>query len=207
MRKADYPEEIQALVLQLKRLPGVGPRSAERIAVALLTTKTSVATDLARALDTAARQITACPTCGFFQSTGRPCLLCDSPDRDPSVLCVVEQPTDVIPLERTGAFHGLYHILGGRLSPLDNIHPENLRIAALTQRLATGRIREIILATGSDVEGEATAHYLADHLAPFASPDSPLTLTRLAQGLPAGGGLDHADDLTLHRALSGRRAV
>lgn len=207
MRKADYPEEIQALVLQLKRLPGVGPRSAERIAVALLTTKISVATDLARALDTAARQITACPICGFFQSTGRPCLLCDSPDRDPSVLCVVEQPTDVIPLERTGAFHGLYHILGGRLSPLDNIHPENLRITALTQRLAHGRIREIILATGSDVEGEATAHYLADHLAPLATPDSPLTLTRLAQGLPAGGGLDHADDLTLHRALSGRRAV
>lgn len=207
MRKADYPEEIQALVLQLKRLPGVGPRSAERIAVALLTTKISVATDLARALDTAARQITACPICGFFQSTGRPCLLCDSPDRDPSVLCVVEQPTDVIPLERTGAFHGLYHILGGRLSPLDNIHPENLRITALTRRLAHGRIREIILATGSDVEGEATAHYLADHLAPLATPDSPLTLTRLAQGLPAGGGLDHADDLTLHRALSGRRAV
>ena len=205
MRKAEYPEEIRSLVLQLKRLPGVGPRSAERMAVALLTGKTGVATDLARALDTAARQIIACPVCGFFQSAGRPCALCDAPDRDRSVVCVVEQPTDIVPLERTGAYHGLYHVLGGRLSPLDNVHPENLRIAELTRRLADGAIREIILAVGSDVEGEATAHYLADHLAPLATPEHPLTVTRLAQGLPAGGGLEHADDLTLHRALSARR--
>jgi recombination protein RecR len=206
MRKAEYPDEIKALVLQLKRLPGVGPRSAERLAVALLTTKSSLATDLARALDTAARQITACPVCGFFQSAGQPCPLCDAPDRDRSVVCVVEHPTDVIPLERTGAYHGLYHVLGGRLSPLDNIHPENLRIGELARRLGSGGVREIILAVGSDVEGEATAHYLADHLAPLAA-TTPLTITRLAQGLPAGGGLEHADDLTLHRALSGRRTL
>ena len=205
MRKAEYPEEIQALVLQLKRLPGIGPRSAERMAVALLTGKTGVATDLARALDTAARQIIACPVCGFFQGTGRPCALCDAPGRDRTVVCVVEQPTDIVPLERTGAFHGLYHVLGGRLSPLDNVHPQNLRIAELNRRLADDAIREIILAVGSDVEGEATAHYLADHLATLATPDRPLTITRLAQGLPAGGGLEHADDLTLHRALSARR--
>jgi recombination protein RecR len=207
MRKADYPEEIRSLVLQLKRLPGVGPRSAERMAIALLTGKGGMATDLARALESASRSVIACPTCGFFQSATHPCVLCDAPGRDQSVLCVVEQPTDVIPLERTGAFHGLYHVLGGRLSPLDNIHPENLRIGELTRRLATGGIREIILAVGSDVEGEATAHYLADHLATAALSDTPLTITRLAQGLPAGGGLDHADDLTLHRALSGRRTV
>lgn len=206
MRKAEYPDEIKALVLQLKRLPGVGPRSAERLAVSLLTNKSSVATDLARALDTAARQVTACPVCGFFQSTGQPCPLCDAPDRDRGVVCVVEHPTDVIPLERTGAYHGLYHVLGGRLSPLDNIHPENLRIGELTRRLSSGGVREIILAVGSDVEGEATAHYLADHLAPLTA-TTPLTITRLAQGLPAGGGLEHADDLTLHRALSGRRAL
>lgn len=205
MRKADYPEEIKTLVLHLKRLPGVGPRSAERIAVSLVTGKSSLATDLARALDTAARQVGACPTCGFFRSTGHPCGLCDAPGRDASVLCVVEQPTDIVPLERTGAYHGMYHVLGGKLAPLDNIHPENLRIAELTRRLADGRIREVILAVGSDVEGEATAHYIADQLAPMTTTDHPLTITRLAQGLPAGGGLDHADDLTLHRALSGRR--
>lgn len=207
MRKAEYPEEIQALVLQLKRLPGVGPRSAERMAVALLTGKAGVATELARTLEAAARNIVACPICGFFQSNTRPCALCDAPSRDRSVVCVVEQPTDVVPLERTGAYHGLYHVLGGRLSPLDNIHPENLRIGQLTRRIAEGGIREIILAVGSDVEGEATAHYLADHCAAVVSQDTPLTITRLAQGLPAGGGLDHADDLTLHRALSGRRTV
>ena len=163
--------------------------------------------DVDRALDAAARHIISCPLCGFFQSAGRPCALCDAPDRDRSVVCVVEQPTDIVPLERTGAYHGLYHVLGGRLSPLDNVHPENLRIAELTRRLADGTIREVILAVGSDVEGEATAHYLADHLAPRATPDRPLAVTRLAQGLPAGGGLEHADDLTLHRALSGRRRV
>jgi len=207
MRKADYPEEIKTLVLHLKRLPGVGPRSAERIAVSLVTGKSTLATDLARALDAAARQIGACPTCGFFRSAGQACALCDAPDRDATVLCVVEQPTDIVPLERTGAYHGLYHVLGGKLAPLDNIHPENLRIAELTRRLSDGHIREVILAVGSDVEGEATAHYIADQLAPLSTRDHPVTLTRLAQGLPAGGGLDHADDLTLHRALSGRRRL
>lgn len=207
MRKAEYPEEIRALIVQLKRLPGVGPRSAERMAVSLSSGRTGLAADLARALDTATRQILACPICGFFQSAGRPCVLCDAPDRDRSIMCVVEQPTDIVPLERTGAYHGLYHVLGGRLSPLDNIHPENLRLAELSRRLVDGTIREIILAVGSDVEGEATAHYLVDFLAPIGTPERPLSVTRLAQGLPAGGGLEHADDLTLHRALSGRRRV
>lgn len=207
MRKADYPEEIKTLVLHLKRLPGVGPRSAERIAVSLVTGKSSLATELARALDSAARHIGACPTCGFFKSADQPCGICQAPGRDTTVVCVVEQPTDIVPLERTGAYHGLYHVLGGKLAPLDNIHPENLRIAELTRRLADRQIREVILAVGSDVEGEATAHYLADQLAPLSTPDHPLTITRLAQGLPAGGGLDHADDLTLHRALSGRRSL
>jgi len=207
MRKADYPEEIQRLIVQLKRLPGIGPRSAERIAIALITHRAGLALELARTLESAAHGVTYCPSCGFFQTAHLPCPLCETPSRDRSLLCVVEQPTDIIPLERTGAYHGLYHVLGGRLSPLNNIHPENLRIDQLSRRLAAGGIREIILAVGSDVEGEATAHYLTDHLTPLAPPETPLIITRLAQGLPAGGGLEHADDLTLHRALSGRRSI
>lgn len=203
MRKAEYPAEIQHLVAQLKRLPGVGPRSAERMAIALLTGKTQAALDLAQALEAAARGVAACAECGFFQSTAAACVLCGAPDRDATAVCVVEQPTDVIPLERTGAFRGLYHVLGGRLSPLDNVHPEDLRIAQLTRRISRGVIREVILAVGSDVEGEATAHYLSDHLAGHEG----LSITRLAQGLPAGGGLEHADDLTLYRALNGRQRM
>ena len=203
MRKAEYPEEIQRLVAQLKRLPGIGPRSAERIAVALITGKNGLALDLARGLEAAALGVTMCGRCGFFQSIASPCAVCDAPDRDPSVICVVEQPTDVVPLERTGAFAGRYHVLGGRLAPLDNVHPEDLRIDSLVRRVDEGGVTEIILATGSDVEGEATAHYLAEQL----SGRRHLKITRLAQGLPAGGGLEHADELTLFRALSGRRTV
>jgi recombination protein RecR len=145
-----------------------------------------------------------CPSCGFFASLAAGCILCDNPARDLAVICVIEQATDILPLERTGAFKGHYHSLHGRLSPLDNIGPEDLRIAALLQRLRGGPVREIILATGSDVEGEATANYLA-HAIGKDFPD--ITISRLAQGLPAGGGLDAADDLTLYRALSGRRPV
>ena len=203
MRKAEYPEEIQHLVAQMKRLPGIGPRSAERIAVALITGKNGMALDLARGVEAAALGVTICSRCGFFQSIARPCAICDAPDRDPSVICVVEQPTDVLPLERTGAFAGRYHVLGGRLAPLDNVHPEDLRIGSLIRRIDEGGVTEIILATGSDVEGEATAHYLAERFSNRRN----LKITRLAQGLPAGGGLEHADELTLFRALSGRRAV
>ena len=117
MPKADYPPEIQRLILHLKRLQGVGPRSAERMAVALLTGKSGVAMELARALEAAAQGVVHCQICGFFQSTAATCPLCESPERDQTIVCVVEQPTDVIPLERTGAYHGLYHVLGGRLSP------------------------------------------------------------------------------------------
>ena len=203
MRKVEYPVEIQALVAQLKRLPGIGPRSAERIAVALISGKNGMALEVARSIEGAALGITLCARCGFFQSLSIPCAICHAPDRDASVLCVVEQPTDVLPLDRTGAFAGHYHVLGGRLAPLDNVHPEDLRIDSLVRRVDEGGVVEVILATGSDVEGEATAHYLADRLAGR----SHLKITRLAQGLPAGGGLEHADDLTLLRALSGRRLI
>ncbi|MDB6134176.1 MAG: recombination protein recr c4-type zinc finger [Verrucomicrobiales bacterium] len=199
-----YPDEIRALIAQLKRLPGVGPRSAERIALWLLRSRQTPSTDLATALNQAQAEIELCPVCGFFASRTAGCTLCGNSDRDVTQLCVVEQATDVLPLERTGAFRGHYHALHGRLSPLDNIGPEDLRIDTLMQRLREGFITEVILATGSDVEGEATANYLAGALgASFPG----LTVTRLAQGLPAGGGLDSADDLTLLRALSGRRRL
>lgn len=204
MTKIDYPEEIRLLIAQFKRLPGIGPRSAERIALWLLRSNQSPSADLARALTDASAGIRLCPSCGFFASLATGCLICENPARDRTLICVIEQATDILPLERTGAFKGHYHALHGRLSPLDNIGPDDLRIAPLLQRLREGTIREVILATGSDVEGEATANYLT-HTIGQAFPT--ITVSRLAQGLPAGGGLDSADDLTLYRALSGRRTV
>lgn len=201
---AGYPDEIRALIAQLKRLPGVGPRSAERIALWLLRSRQAPSAELATALLNAQTEIGLCPSCGFFASRSSGCTLCGNPDRDPSLLCVVEQATDILPLDRTGAFRGHYHALHGRLSPLDNVGPDDLRITALMLRLREGTVTEVILATGSDVEGEATANYLSEAIS-GAYPS--ITLSRLAQGLPAGGGLDSADDLTLFRALSGRRQV
>lgn len=204
MTKIDYPEEIRLLIAQFKRLPGIGPRSAERIALWLLRSNQSPSADLARALTVARAGIQLCPSCGFFANLATGCLICENPARDQTLICVIEQATDILPLERTGAFKGHYHALHGRLSPLDNIGPDELRIAPLLQRLRAGTVREVILATGSDVEGEATANYLT-HTIGQSFPA--ITVSRLAQGLPAGGGLDSADDLTLYRALSGRRTV
>ncbi len=204
MSKVDYPEELRHLIGQLKRLPGIGPRSAERVALWLLRSPQSPSADLAQALTTASANILLCPSCGFFASHHAGCLLCGNPARETERLCVIEQATDILPLERTGAFKGQYHALHGRLSPLDNIGPEDLRIPALLQRLRHGQVKEVILATGSDVEGEATANYLVTVI----GREFPrILVSRLAQGLPAGGGLDSADDLTLYRALSGRRTL
>ena len=204
MTKVDYPDEIRALILQLKRLPGIGPRSAERIALWLLRSPQAPSEALAAALTLAAERVTLCETCGFFASRATGCRLCGDAARDVALLCVVEQSTDILPLERTGAWHGHYHVLHGRISPLDNIGPEDLRIGQLVQRMNGGTVREVILATGSDVEGEATANYLSTLLT-GAHPG--IHISRLAQGLPAGGGLDSADELTLLRAISGRRRV
>ena len=201
MSQADYPQPVTSLICELKRLPGVGPRSAERIAVWLLQSPRANAPALAAALVHANQAIIACPVCGFFALHGS-CQLCEDPKRDDLTLCVVEQATDVLPLERSGAFRGRYHCLGGKLSPLDRVAPEDLRIAPLLQRIdaAPGDL-EVILALGADVEGEATANYLAGLLR-----GRKCRLSRIAQGLPAGGGLEHADALTLLRALEGRRA-
>ena len=201
MKRVSYPPAIQALVAELKRLPGIGPRSAERIALWMLQSRDARPLDLARVIREVHDTILACPRCGFF-ATDALCEICADPARDPAQLCVVEQPTEILPLERTGAFRGRYHALGGRISPLDHIGPEDLRIDSLFERIAAEAPSEIILALGSDVEGEATANYLAGLLR-----ERPVTVTRLAQGLPAGGGLEHADELTLTRAMSGRTTV
>lgn len=202
MARIDYPEVVGALVGELKRLPGIGPRSAERIAIWLLQHPKADASALAGALENARDQVVACPRCGFF-ATGAGCPVCSDKGRDERLLCVVEQATDVVPIERSGAFKGRYHCLGGRLSPLDNVRPEDLRIDELLRRIEELDAGvEVILALGADVEGEATANYLAELLR-----GRDCSITRIAQGLPAGGGLEHADELTLVRAIEGRRGV
>jgi recombination protein RecR len=202
MIRADFPEHVRTLVGELKRLPGIGPRSAERIAVWLLQSPKADPSALAAALLTAKETIRPCPVCGFFANAAA-CGICDDPTRDDRMLCVVEQATDVLPLERSGAFRGRYHCLGGKLSPLDRVSPDDLRIPELLRRIdAAPAASEVILALGSDVEGEATANYLVDLLR-----GKNCRLTRIAQGLPAGGGLEHADELTLRRAMQGRRGV
>ncbi len=200
--KADFPEPVRALIRELRHLPGIGPRSAERIAVWLLQNPKAQPEHLAQSLLEAKQQVVDCPVCGFFATAGQ-CVICDDGKRDAHALCVVEQATDVLPLERSGAFRGRYHCLGGKLSPLDRITPEDLRIPSLLRRVEESpHPLEVILALGSDVEGEATANYLAEMLR-----GRNCTLTRIAQGLPAGGGLEHADELTLMRAMQGRRGL
>ena len=201
MKPADYPEPFQQLARQLKRLPSIGPRSAERIALWLTTSPDAHTNALIDALSSAARDMRACTRCGFF-ATGPECAICANPDRAGREICVVETATDVLPMERTGFFTGRYHALGGRLAPLENIGPEDLRIDALVARIADEKPTEIILALSTDVEGEATANYISEILAPTGVP-----VSRIAQGLPAGGGLEHADQLTLQRALAGRTTL
>ncbi|HSI12284.1 MAG TPA: recombination mediator RecR [Chthoniobacter sp.] len=201
MKRIAYPAAIQALIAELKRMPGVGPRSAERIALWMLQSRDARLLEIARVIRDVHETIHACPRCGFF-TTETLCEICSDPEREAGQICVIEQPTEILPLERTGAFRGRYHALGGRISPLDHVGPEDLRIDALIERIKTEAPSEVILALGSDVEGEATANYLASLLH-----ELPVAVTRLAQGLPAGGGLEQADELTLSRALAGRTAV
>jgi recombination protein RecR len=202
MRNVEFPQPVKALISELKHLPGVGPRSAERIAVWLLQNPKANSGALAEVMLVAKETIRPCTVCGFF-ATAEGCDVCDDSSRDERILCVVEQATDVLPLERSGAFRGRYHCLGGKLSPLDRVGPEDLRIPPLLRRIETAVEEiEVILALGSDVEGEATANYVAELLR-----GRNCKLTRIAQGLPAGGGLEHADELTLLRAMQGRRSL
>jgi recombination protein RecR len=199
VKPADYPEPFRDLVRELRRLPGVGPRSAERMALWVLEDKERPSA-LSSALSAARDGVQHCHECGFF-ATEEICVICRDEGREP-LLCVVERATDILPIERSGAFRGRYHALGGRLSPLEHVGPEDLSLPALSARLQRGGFSEVILALSTDVEGEATANYLVDVLAPCG-----VKISRLAQGMPAGGGLEHADELTLARAMAGRQSA
>src|SRR5436309_4111091 len=198
MRKTEYPAALRDLVAQLRQMPGVGPRSAERIALWMVQARGDQPEQIARAISETRRGIHPCKLCGYF-TTNELCDICSDSSRAIELLCIVEQPTDILPLEKTGAFRGRYHSLGGKISPLDHVGPEDLRINELLDRLDRERISEIIFALPADVEGEATTNYLVELLK-----GKPVMLTRIARGLPAGAGLESADELTLYQALSGR---
>jgi recombination protein RecR len=198
----DYPAPIRELILQMKSLPGIGARSAERIVLWLLGRGNARVAELEAALGGLRERVAMCPECGFYMEKDGACPLCHGSRRQPKLLCVVEQAADVLRLERSGAYAGLYHVLGGKLSPLDNIGPSDLRIGELVHRVKELHPEEVILALGADVEGEATSGYVAEVLR-----ETGVHVTRLAQGMPAGGGLEHADEMTLHHALSGRRKM
>jgi recombination protein RecR len=195
------PEPIASLIAALSKLPGIGPRSAERIALHLVQAESGVVKHLAEVLLDARERIRFCEVCGALTERS-PCPICADPRRDASLVCVVERPVDIISFEKSGTFRGHYHALGGKISPLNGVQPEDLRVGELERRLAHGPIKEIVMALGTDVEGDATSYYLAKRL---ARPD--LKITRLAHGLPAGTGLEFADELTLSRALEGRREL
>jgi recombination protein RecR len=195
------PAPVVSLVAALSRLPGIGPRSAERIALQLVQTDPAVVKQLADAILQARERIQFCTTCGALTETS-PCPICDDPRRDGSLVCLVERAVDILSIEKSGTFRGKFHVLGGKISPLDGVEPEDLTIADLEKRLANGPIQEIILALSTDVEGDATSFYLAKRLARAG-----LKISRIAYGLPAGSGLEYADELTLSRALEGRREM
>jgi recombination protein RecR len=195
------PEPIQALINAFERLPGIGPKSASRLAFYLLRASEDTAQDLAEALTGLNDKIGYCQECFNFTEAGRErCEVCESPQRDASLVCVVEEALDVVALERTGGFFGKYHVLHGVLSPIEGIGPDDLKIKPLLERIAAGDVKEVILATNPSMEGDATALYLRQQLEPFG-----VQITRLARGLPVGGDLEYADQNTLLRALAGRQ--
>ena len=203
MAKVAAGPEIERLIQLLARLPGLGPRSARRAALHLVKKKEQLLEPLATALAETRDTILTCETCGNID-TQSPCTLCRDPARDRSLICVVEEVGDLWALERAGVLNGLYHVLGGTLSPLDGIGPDDLGIDRLLQRVETepGRVAEVILATSATVEGQTTGHYITDRLAGISA-----SITRLAHGVPVGGELDYLDDGTLTAALRARRAV
>ena len=191
---------VDNLIAQLTRLPGIGTRTAQRLTFHLLQRSPEEALALADAIREVKERVRFCRECGNLTEQ-EVCSICEDPRRDRSVICVVEQPVDVISIERTAEFRGLYHVLGGSLSPIDGIDPGDLRIDELLQRVRAGGITEVVLATNPNMTGEATANYIADRLRDRTR------VTRLASGLPVGGDLEYADEVTLGRALSGRREM
>lgn len=195
------PEAVERLVTEFARLPGIGPKTAQRLAFHCLRTPAEMTERLGAALQDLHTNIRACSRC-YFIADAELCAICSDPRRDASVLCVVEEALDVLAIERSGEFHGMYHVLGGALSPMDGIGPNELRIDELQRRVSGGEVREVVIATDPDVEGEATAFYLGDQLG-----SDGLLVSRLAHGLPAGADLEYADELTVARAFAGRRAL
>ena len=198
---ADYPPAALRLVAALRKLPGIGPRSAERLALHLLSAPPGAAKELAHTLQEARNQIHPCPECGFFSEDGL-CEICRDKNRDSSLLCVVEHAPDVLNFERSAAFKGKYHVLGGLLSPLDGIGPDELKIPTLLKRTKESKVHEVILGFGTDARGETTAIYLAKELSALG-----VKITRLATGVAAGSGLEFVDSITLGHALSHRRSI
>ncbi len=196
-----YEGVLQDLVDELGRLPGIGPKGAQRIAFYLLAADPADVRRLVHALNEVKEKIRFCTICGNVSQEDK-CRICRDPRRDPSVICVVEEPKDVVAIERTREFRGRYHVLGGAISPIDGVGPDDLRIRELMTRLADSDVTEVILATDPNLEGEATATYLARLLKPMG-----LRITRLASGLPVGGDLEYADEVTLGRAFEGRRLL
>ena len=193
-----YTPPIARLVEELSGLPGVGPKTAQRLAFHLLKVPRQEAASLAEAIVEAREKVTFCTRCFNF-AQGELCEYCMDERRDPNLVCVVERPQDIVAIERTGEFRGLYHVLGGAISPIDGIGPEELKVRELMERIRKDEIREVIVATNPRVEGEATAIYLANLLKPLG-----LKVMRIASGLPVGGDLEYADEITLGRALKGR---
>jgi recombination protein RecR len=196
-----YEGVVQDLIDELGRLPGIGPKSAQRIAFHVLQTDPADVRRLVDALSTVVEKVRFCAVCGNV-SEDEQCRICRDPRRDLAILCVVEEPKDVVAIEKTREFRGRYHVLGGAISPIEGVGPDDLRVKELVTRLASGEVMEIIIATDPNLEGEATATYLARLLKPMG-----LRVTRLASGLPVGGDLEYADELTLGRAFEGRRLL
>lgn len=196
-----YPEPLEKLIEELRRFPGIGPKTAQRLAFYLLGRPREEVVEMARAMVQAKDKLRFCSRCGCLTEADL-CTYCRDPRREQALLCIVQEPRDVLVLERTGQYRGLYHVLHGALSPLDGLGPEELRLPLLVKRIAEQEIREVIIATNPNVEGDATAAYIAQLVKPLG-----IKVTRIAFGLPVGGDLEYADDLTLSRALEGRREM
>lgn len=195
------PPPVERLVASLKRLPGIGEKSASRLAFFLLSAPDAVGKELAEAILRLKQEIVLCAEC-FDLTEASPCPICRSPDRDPATLCVVEEPADRAAIERSGGFRGRYHVLGGALSPIEGVGPEDLRIAELEGRVRDGPVQEVVLATNPNAEGDATAHFIADRLRGTGA-----RITRIAYGMPMGGDLEYADQVTVGRSLQFRREL
>ena len=196
-----YSKSLQRLISALHRLPGIGPKSAQRLAFHILKSSRAEANELAQAILAAKENMKSCSVCGNITDSD-PCLICDDSTRDGSTICVVEQPQDIFVFEKMGEYKGTYHVLMGALSPLDGVGPDDLKIKELVTRIEQDKIKEVIIATNPNVEGEATAAYLSKLIRPLG-----VKMTQLAQGMPMGSDLEYADEVTLAKALEGRREV